>query len=178
MGTSVCSLLSVTSHSWLIENKVDQCVWAEVMTGLLIRKDGYCEQHICVLTECNNQWEHSSCVVYQVRLCVTYTSSLLSLSSWYENGEFVPFNIKRLFTHIPAHICVLLFIILSHCESLAPIIRLHSVSRAERHACLLLLLIGHFTCLHSSACVYIPMLSNHQCEYDWVENCLYSRFWL
>lgn len=61
--------------------------------------------------------------------------------------------ISKSSSHTFLHISVS-FIILSHCESLAPIIRLHSVSRAECHACLLLLLIGHFTCLHSSACLH------------------------
>lgn len=35
-----------------------------------------------MLTECNKQWEHSDCVVYQARLCLTYTSCLFCVALW------------------------------------------------------------------------------------------------
>lgn len=74
--TRVCFPLSVTSHSWRIKNRVDQRAWVEVTTGTLIRKDGRSEQLVCVLTECNSLWEHSGCALYQIRVCLTYTSCL------------------------------------------------------------------------------------------------------
>lgn len=49
--------LSVTSHSWHAKNKVAQCVWAEVTAGMQIKQDGGSEQHLCMLTDSNEQRE-------------------------------------------------------------------------------------------------------------------------
>lgn len=54
-GHMVIDLHSQPPHT------ADQCVLAEVMSGLLVK---------IVFTQCTNQWEHGSRVLYQVRLCV------------------------------------------------------------------------------------------------------------
>lgn len=96
---SVCFPLSVTSHSWLTKNKVDQCVWAEVTAGLPIRKDGHSEQRICMLTERTKQW------LYFIKSgCLTYTSCFVFFppvgSDCLRRERRVFFNTRKGYFHI------------------------------------------------------------------------------
>ncbi len=158
-------------HPQSPRNKVVQCAWAKVTTGMLIRKDGHGERRICMLTKCNEQWEHSGWVLYQARLWLTYTSCLF----WVLEMRMVSsFHIKRLFSHILGLEPITLFIFLSHCESLSLLILVWTVSCRMSCFCWL----DAFTCLHSGMCVYVPSRSSDQWEYDWAENCWYSWFWV
>lgn len=121
--TSTQCLFSTLSHL-----RVDQCFWTKVKAEVLIKNDSHSKQHICMLTECKWQSEHSmECIRSEcvwLRYCVCPPGSACFSWEWR-----VCAKIQRLFTHtyILMHISALLYVFLTQCASLDIPNRLHSL---------------------------------------------------